>query len=154
MLLKAKNLTKWQKGPLTSWLLLLLLLPFRKFDSETIKAAHITKALATTQSIFKQKDPDWGHRMCFCYRMTTQSTLPPQSRSFNGDESVKTISQPPYSQNITTVDIFLFRRVKSELADLLLSQKSFSTSLEGVIRTISKNDSTTVIRRWINHFKM
>jgi hypothetical protein len=32
-----------------------------------------------------------------------------------------------------TVDIFLFRRVKSELTDLSLSQGSFNTSPEGVI---------------------
>jgi hypothetical protein len=39
-----------------------------------------------------------------------------------------------------------FREVKSELADLSLSQGSLKKRLEGVIRTINKNESATDFR--------
>jgi hypothetical protein len=49
------------------------------------------------------------------------------------------IRQPSCSANITSADFFLFRRMKSELADLLLSQGSLKMSLEGVIQTIGNS---------------
>jgi hypothetical protein len=45
------------------------------------------------------------------------------------------------------VDFFLFREVKSELADLSLSQGGLMMNLEGVIRTISNNESAAGVQR-------
>jgi hypothetical protein len=40
-----------------------------------------------------------------------------------------------------------YREVKTELADLLMSQGSLMTNLEGVVQTISINESATDFRR-------
>ncbi len=53
-------------------------LPYRKSDGENVNAAHITKALAASQPIFRPKKPDF-HPRARDYGTMTQSTLPPQS---------------------------------------------------------------------------
>jgi hypothetical protein len=50
-------------------------------------------------------------------------------RDFKWQQRQKMIRNRHYSTNIATADFVLFHRVKSELADLSLSQKSFMTSL-------------------------
>jgi hypothetical protein len=52
------------------------------------------------------------------------------------------IHQPSYLPNNATADVFCFREVKSQLADLSLSQGGLMMNLKGVVRTISKNKST------------
>jgi hypothetical protein len=42
---------------------------------------------------------------------------------------------------------------KVDLADLLLSQASYKTSLEGVIRTIPKDEFADVIWQWMDRCK-
>jgi hypothetical protein len=64
---------------------------------------------------------------------------------FNGGESVKMICQPSYLLNIASANFFLFWKLKAELADLSLSQSSLKKSLEGVVRTISKNESAAAL---------
>jgi hypothetical protein len=51
------------------------------------------------------------------------------------------IRQPSYLPNNTTADVFSFREVKSELAELSLPQGGLMMNLKGVVRTISKNKS-------------
>ncbi len=58
------------------------------------------------------------------------------------------ISYWHYSLDITPVDFFLFPRVKSELAGLLLSQDGFRTSWVGVMRTITKDEFATAFWQW------
>jgi hypothetical protein len=45
-------------------------------------------------------------------------------------------------------DYFLFPRVKTELAVISLMQESFKETLDGVTRTIAKDDFTAAFRRW------
>jgi hypothetical protein len=51
------------------------------------------------------------------------------------------------------VDIFLFPRVKSELAGLSMTQESFQKSWEGVVRTIAQDDFTAAFRQWMEQSK-
>jgi hypothetical protein len=62
-------------------------------------------------------------------------------------KGVKTITCPPYPLDIIPADFFLFPSVKSELAGLLLSQDSFKTGWEGVMRTIAKDELATVFQQ-------
>jgi hypothetical protein len=55
------------------------------------------------------------------------------------------ICQPSYLLNIASVNFFLFWQLKAEMADLSLSQSSLKKSLEGVVRTISKNESAAAL---------
>jgi hypothetical protein len=56
-------------------------------------------------------------------------------------EGAKMIHRPPFLPDLAPVDLFLFLRVKSELAGLALSQYSFQKSWERVVRTIAHNES-------------
>jgi hypothetical protein len=55
-------------------------------------------------------------------------------------KGVNTIPWPPYSLDIIPANFFLFPRVKSEMAGLLLSQDSFQTSWVGVMQAIAKDE--------------
>jgi hypothetical protein len=68
-----------------------------------------------------------------------QFTPPPQSRTSNGGENIKTIHYLPFSPNIAPAEIVRYQREKLELAVLSLSQESFKTSYHGVVRTIDKD---------------
>jgi hypothetical protein len=60
-----------------SWLLSSL--TFRKYSGETVNAAHITKAPATSQPILKPKMYGLPFRTSFRNGTMTQLTLPPHS---------------------------------------------------------------------------
>jgi hypothetical protein len=64
-------------------------------------------------------------------------------------KGVKTIPHPPYSTDPTLTDFFFFPRVKSKLAGLTLTKKSFTSSWEGIIWTIPKDDFATAFQRWM-----
>jgi hypothetical protein len=50
-----------------------------------------------------------------------QFTLLPQFRTSNGGKGVKTIRHPTYSPDIVPTDLFLYQRVKTQLAGVSLS---------------------------------
>jgi hypothetical protein len=52
--------------------------------------------------------------------------------------------------NITKVNFFLVQRGRSVLAGLTLSQDNLKLNLEGVIQTISTNESTAAFWRWMD----
>ncbi len=49
------------------------------------------------------------------------------------------------------MDFFLFWKVKSELADVSLSQDSLKMSLEGAVWTSTIDKLAAAIQRWIEH---
>ncbi len=56
-----------------------------------------------------------------------------------------------YSSDPSSVDYFLFRRVKEELAGICLTPEHFKKILEGIIQNINIEESTMVFRRWLDH---
>jgi hypothetical protein len=94
-----------------------------------------------------RKSPDCCPRTGFCVGMQSQSILMPQSCSPNCG---KMFRHPSYSPDFAPVDLFLCLTVKAELASLSLSQESFKTSWDGVVRTIVKDESTDDLRRLMN----
>jgi hypothetical protein len=94
------------KGQLIS---LLQLLPLSiKSGSYAVNEAHIKKALAKSQLIFKSKVSGCHPRTGFCAESMPKSTLPPHSGTSSGGEVVKTLRRMPYSPNIATVNLFSF----------------------------------------------
>jgi hypothetical protein len=72
--------------------------------------------------------------------MTTQAMPLPHSRASNGGEEEKRSASHPICQKKLRWTFFCF--VKSELADLSMSKSGLTMNLDGVVRTISKNEST------------
>ncbi len=70
----------------------------------------------------------------------------------DGGKGIKTICPLSYLPNIATADYFLsfFHIVKSELADLSLSQDGFKMSPWRVVQTITKDESAFAIQRWMD----
>jgi hypothetical protein len=84
--------------------------------------------------------------------LTSQETIPkytplPQYRTSKGDESVKTVCYSLYSPDIAPADLYLRRRMKSELTGIWLSQESSKTSWDRIVRNVTKNESAAAIRR-------
>jgi hypothetical protein len=71
-------------------------------------------------------------------------------QDFLASKDVKTIPHSAFLLVSVPADVFLFPRLKSELADLLLSHDSFKTSLEGVVWTIAKDEFADASRRRID----
>jgi hypothetical protein len=61
-----------------------------------------------------RKVPNRCPRADFCGGRKKQTQPAPHPRTFNGGESIKTISQPSYLPSTSTADIFLFQRGKVE----------------------------------------
>jgi hypothetical protein len=89
--------------------------------------------------------------MSFCNGLKIQFRPLPQSGTLNSGEGIKTVCQLSYLPSFAQQPFFCFREAKSELMDLSLSQGSIKKSLEGVIRTISKNESAIALRQWMDH---
>jgi hypothetical protein len=63
------------------------------------------------------------------------------------------IHRPPYLPDLAPVDLFLFPRVKSELAGLARSQDSFQKSRERVVRTIAHNEFAAAFCWWMERYE-
>jgi hypothetical protein len=57
-----------------------------------------------------------------------------------GGKGVKTFYNPPSSPGFAPTDYFLFIRVKSELEGFTLAAGAFKNNLEGVVRTMCKEE--------------
>jgi hypothetical protein len=64
----------------------------------------------------------------------------------HGSKQRQDIPHLPYSPNIAPADFFLFPQVKSQLADLTLSQDTLKTSWEGVMQTITEDEFAIVFQ--------
>jgi histone-lysine N-methyltransferase SETMAR len=69
------------------------------------------------------------------------------------DHSIQLLLHPPYSPDLAPADVFLFRRVKEELAGLSLDEDSLKKTREGVVRTITADEYATAFWRWFEHCK-
>jgi hypothetical protein len=61
--------------------------------------------------------------------------------------------QPLYPLDMVKAGYFLLPRVKAELAVISVTQESFKETLDGVARTISKEDFTMAFRQWKERYK-
>jgi hypothetical protein len=64
-------------------------------------------------------------------------------------KGLKTIPHSPFLPDLAPADFFLISRVKSELADMMLTQGTFNSSWEGVISTTTKEDFAVASQRWM-----
>ncbi len=93
-----------------------------------------------------QKGLDCCSGTGFCLGLTYQvhtATSVPESLA---SKSIKTITYPIHW--ISPQQLFLFLRVKSELAGLSLSQDSLKTSWVGVMQTIIKDEFAIAFGQW------
>jgi hypothetical protein len=67
------------------------------------------------------------------------------------DKKVQVLEHLFHSSDPSSVDYFLFRRVKEELARICLTPEHFKKISEGIIQNISIEESTIVFRRWLDH---
>ncbi len=52
-------------------------------------------------------------------------------QKYLAEKGIKTLRHPPYSPDLAPADLFIFPRVKSKLAGLLMNQESFQKSWKG-----------------------
>jgi hypothetical protein len=71
----------------------------------------------------------------------------PHSRASNSGKGKKRSASRPICQQQLWRTFFCFREVKSELADLSLSMSGLMMNLDGVVRTINKNESAADFRQ-------
>ncbi len=102
--------------------------PYRKSSSKQ-SMSLISRWLQLSLSQFSsQKGPVSHPRTDFSGRTTTQSTLPPQSRTSNSSKGVKRLTTHFICQ-ISPQRIFFCQRIRSELDSFSLSQESFQDAL-------------------------
>jgi hypothetical protein len=70
------------------------------------------------------------------------------SRSGWQPTSVQVICHPLYSPDMAQADVFLFRRVREQLAGLTLDQHMIKKTWEGVTRAIAPDEFTTAFQLW------
>ena len=58
------------------------------------------------------------------------------------------IQHPLYSPDFTLADFFLFPKVKEQLAGITLTQQSFRSTWDQVLKTISAAEFATAFLRW------
>ena len=58
------------------------------------------------------------------------------------------IQHPPYLPDLAPADFFLFPKVKEQLAGITLTQQSFRSTWDRVLKTISTAKFTTAFLRW------
>jgi hypothetical protein len=94
--------------------------------------------MAEYMVIFKPSSLGLSIRTGFCtgQRPSPHRCLTPGVQ--NNSKGIKTIHHPPYSPDITPEDLFLFLRLKLQLAGFVLSQERLKTSWDGVIQPLSK----------------
>jgi len=71
-------------------------------------------------------------------------------QSFIAARGIRTIRHPPYSPDLAPADYFLFPTVKRELAGRTLTQETFKTSWDGVLRTIAKDEFAAAFNKWLD----
>jgi hypothetical protein len=119
-------MTKVTKGPSTSWLPSPLLC--KSFGSKIVNTASIKKALAMSQPIFKLKKNDTSSQDRFFWKDED-----PDSASAVAAKASRQSASLPIHQLPPQQTFFCFRKVKSKLAHLSMSQGSLITNLEEVI---------------------
>ncbi len=60
--------------------------------------------------------------------------------------NIQRLEHPPYSPDLA--DLFLFRRVKEELAGQSLDEGTLKTTWERAVRSIAVEEFATAFRRW------
>ena len=66
--------------------------------------------------------------------------------------NIQLLDNPPNSSDLAPADFFLFPKLKRELAGITMMQEDFKNKLEGVLRTLSKDDFARAFTRWLEHF--
>ena len=72
---------------------------------------------------------------------------------FLNKNNIQLLDNPPNSSDLAPADFFLFPKLKRELAGITMMQEDFKNKLEGVLRTLSKDDFARAFTRWLEHFE-
>ena len=70
-------------------------------------------------------------------------------QEFVAKKSVQLINHPPYSPDLALADLFLFPKIKTDLAGNTMTQDSLQKTWDGVLRTITKDDFSKAFHRWV-----
>ena len=72
---------------------------------------------------------------------------------FLAKKSIKLLSHPLYSPDLTPADYFLFPKMKKELAGFTMTQEEFKKEWEGVLRRVSRKEFAKAFVWWYERCK-
>ena len=65
---------------------------------------------------------------------------------FVAKKSIQLIDHPPYSPDLAPAALFLFPKIKTDLAGTTMTQNSFKKTWDGVLGTITEDDFSMLSR--------
>ncbi len=72
---------------------------------------------------------------------------------FLAKKSLKLLSHPPYSPDLTPADYILLLKLKKELAGFTMTQEELKKEWEGVLRRVSREEFAKAFVRWYERCK-
>ena len=71
---------------------------------------------------------------------TTLPSIPSRRCTTGWPPGRQVLPHPPYSPDLAPADFFFFTKMKDQLAGCTLTQESFKTTWDGVVRTIATEE--------------
>jgi hypothetical protein len=91
----------------------------------TVNAKHIVEAMGRFLKVFKQKRPEMATGAWWFYWNNTSVYTAAIVTDWMVAKQFKVIEHLPYLPDLALADIFLFPKVKRELASLTLTKETF-----------------------------
>jgi hypothetical protein len=106
----------------------------------TVNARSIVEALGTFMKVLRKKRPLMAAGEWFLHWDNAPVHTTATITDWLVARRVNMIKHPLYSPDLAPADFFLFPKVKTELAGLMLTRESFKKDWEGAVRTLSAAD--------------
>ena len=109
---------------------------------QTVNEAYITKALALFMKKMQQKRPELLDGEWFFHWDNTPVHTAAAVHNWLAGRAPgrQVLPHPPYSPDLAPADFFFFTKMKDQLAGCTLTQESFKTTWDGVVRTIATEE--------------
>ena len=120
---------------------------------KTINAAFILESLQRFMTTFKAKKTEIAAGEWFMHWENAPVHTAKSVRNILNKNNIQLLDNPPNSSDLAPADFFLFPKLKRELAGITMMQEDFKNKLEGVLRTLSKDDFARAFTRWLEHFE-
>ena len=114
----------------------------------TVNAIYILGALGRFQKVFKQKRPETAAGEWYFHWDNAPVHTAAVVRDWLAAHNYQMIQHPPYLPDLAPADFFLFPKVKEQLAGITLTQQSFRSTWDRVLKTISAAEFATAFLRW------
>ena len=120
---------------------------------ETVNAAFFLESLQRFMKTFKAKRPEIAAEEWFMHWENAPVHTAKSVRDFLNKNNIQLLDHPPNSPDLAPADLFLFSKLKRELAGITMMQEEFKKKWEGVLRTLSKDDFARAFTRWLESFE-